>query len=372
MANYPIIYARTKKGQLQQWQIEVEGNKFRTTEGIVNGTLTTSAWTICEGKSLGRANETTGDVQAEKEAASKLKKKLDSGYHENVADVDIAKFFEPMLAHKWSDYGEDMVYPFYCQPKLDGMRCITKQDGMFSRGGKPIKSAPHIRAFLEPIFQEFPDLVFDGELYNHALKHNFNKIISLAKKSKPTPEDLAESAEKLEYWVYDMFDPLHPEFIFSERYARLRLLIKNLNDTGLKIRFVFTYEVENLAQLDDLYKRFLDEGFEGQMTRTDAPYENNRTKALLKRKTFLEKEFKLKKIEAGKGNRAGLATIAYFEDERGVEFQTGVIGNNEYTAQLLKDEANYFGKMATVVFFEYTADEKVPRFGKMKIIRDYE
>ena len=79
----PILYSLTSKGQVQTWQIEVKDARFRTHEGIESGVITVSDWTTCKGKNLGRANETSGPEQADKEAKSRHQKKLDSGYYED-------------------------------------------------------------------------------------------------------------------------------------------------------------------------------------------------------------------------------------------------------------------------------------------------
>ena len=47
-------------------------------------------------------------------------------------------------------------------------------------------------------------MIVDGELYIHSNNNDFNTICSLVKKTKPTEEDLAESARLIEYWVYDV------------------------------------------------------------------------------------------------------------------------------------------------------------------------
>ncbi len=367
---FQLLYSLTSKGQTQTWQIFVDGKTFYTKEGIKDGTISVSKPTICEGKNEGKANETTGEQQALKEAASKHKKKLDEGYCENEADIGIAKFFEPMLAHKWPDYKDETKYPVFSQPKLDGMRCIVNKAGMWSRKGKPVVSAPHIRKLLQPLFDANPDLVFDGELYNHDLKHNFNKLISLAKKTKPTAEDLVASEKGLEYWVYDYINPVG-NGAFNHRFADGLAAVKSLRLKCGKIRWVYTNLVQNEAKLDELFEKYIDHGFEGQMIRTDTDYENKRTKALLKRKDFIDEEYELTDLEEGDGNRVGLATTAYFKMKDGKTFKAGVIGGNAYTADLLKNKKKVIGKMATVCYFNLTPDG-VPRFGKMKIIRDYE
>lgn len=373
----PILYARTARGQVQQWQIIVNGGTFFTEEGIKEGVITRSKPTVCEPKNVGRANETDAEEQAYKEALSKWQKKLDEGYYTNEADIDKPKFFEPMLAEKWKDYKEDTVFPVFSQPKLDGLRCITSSQGMYSRKGKPIKSAPHILRLLERLFDKY-DVVLDGEIYSHKLKADFNKIISLARKTKPTKDDLIESEQKLEYWVYDCFDPSRPDMKFSERNEFLKQILSEIGDTFGRIRFVYTKKVHDEQALNSLFAEYVNEGFEGQMVRWDEPYLNKRTKFLLKRKDFMEEEFILEDVEEGAGDRAGLATIAYLRHTHGTEvrnghtcFKAGIIGNSEYARELLVNKKKYCGKPATVVFFQYTPDN-VPRFAKLKIVRNYE
>ena len=73
-----------------------------------------------------------------------------------------AKPFRPMLA---KTYAGNVAFPVIAQPKLDGVRCIARKDGLFSRDGNPITTQPHIEAALAPLFAAEPDLVLDGELW---------------------------------------------------------------------------------------------------------------------------------------------------------------------------------------------------------------
>jgi len=110
---------------------------------------------------------------------------------------------KPMLAHKydpdrvnWGDY-------VYMQAKLDGVRCLFTKDGAFSRTGKQFMNVQHIEEDLEDTFKALPWLVLDGELYNHNLRNDFEKIISLVRKQKPTDEDRSEARRLTQYHVYD-------------------------------------------------------------------------------------------------------------------------------------------------------------------------
>jgi DNA ligase-1 len=358
------LYSRTSIGQVAEWQIEVNGDSYRTHEGIVGGKITTSNYTKCEPKNIGKKNETSAEEQALKEAQAKHKKKIESGYFENINEIDNQIYFEPMLAHKWSDLKDSFSFPVYTQPKLDGMRCVISKNGMFSRNGKPIISAPHIFESVKKLFEEEPNLVLDGELYNHQLKHNFNKIISLAKKSKPKPEDLSESKNLIQYFIYDCF--LNEKF--EKRFKKISEISNTYSDF---VKLTETHLVNSNSELDMLYERWMEEGYEGQMIRINSKYENKRSKFLIKRKEFIDEEFEIIDILDGKGNREGLATKVIFKNKDGSTFDTGVIGNDEYTSSLLSNKLKYIGKKATVVYQNLTPDG-APRFGKMKIIRDYE
>ena len=86
--------------------------------------------------------------------------------------------YKPMLAHKFDNNRVDWSQPVYIQPKLDGVRCLFTKDGAYSRTGKKFMNLAHIELALIPFFKQNPDIVLDGELYNHKLKNDFEKIIS--------------------------------------------------------------------------------------------------------------------------------------------------------------------------------------------------
>lgn len=374
MTQLPILFSRTTNGSIQQWQIVVEGNKFYTIEGLVDGKLTTTLPTICESKNVGRANETSGAEQATKEAKSKWQKKVDSGYYEDIEQIDVKKFTEPMLAKKYEDEFEESMFPVGSQPKLDGIRCVTEfkvtKDGMTSRNGKPIVAAPHILEELAPLFKLKPKAELDGELYCDKFSNDFNKIVSLVRKSKPTKEDLAESAESIQYHVYDYIS--EGKLNFFDRHAQL---VKDITAAGLKdskiIKLVDTYVCNSKEELDKQYGEFLEAGYEGQMVRLNKPYEHKRSKSLLKRKEFIDAEFEVVDVVEGLGVRSGTVGYMVVKMPDGRHFKTNVKGNFGLLAEYLKDKKNIIGKTVTIKFFAYTPDG-IPRFPYVIAIRDYE
>ena len=359
---FDVIYSKDTLGNIRIWYMEQNDNKYRTISGLSDGEKVTSEWSHAEAKNVGRSNATTTIVQATAEIEAKYKKQLKTGYHKNVKDVDTVQYVEPMLAKKYGDV--EFTFPVYTQPKLDGMRCIITKDGMWSRTGKKVVSAPHIYNALKSLFSEDPNYIFDGELFCNKYKNDFNAIISLAKQTKPNPEDLVLSEKHLQYWIYDL--PSSKK-VFSERFADIKKLIPNHKSLVI----VPTDLVNTQEELDSLYAEYQKDGQEGQMIRINDVYENKRSKFLLKRKEFVDDEFEIVNISEGKGNRSGMFGRAHLITSNGVEFEANARGNEYFYEELLKNKSKYIGKMATVRYQNLTPDGK-PRFGVIIAIRDYE
>lgn len=363
----PTLYSRTQTGAIQTWTVEIQGDSYRTIHGQLDGKLQTTEWTVCIVTNENRANQRTPEEQALFEAKATWKKKVDTGYHEEIDDIDKTFYVEPMLAKKWEDRKDKVKFPVYCQPKLDGMRAVITRNGAKSRNGKPWVTIPHILEALGPIFDKYPDLVLDGELYNHDLKFDFNKISSLIKKTKPTPDDLEESSKLVQFWWYDTASDKHT---FRQRRNWMVALYNEYipEDDGC-VRLVMTHKVHSLEVLNDLYGKFLDNGYEGQMIRLDTPYEFKRSANLLKRKEFQDEEYKILEIVEGVGNRQGMAGAMVFENELGHSFNSNIKGDRAYLKDLLDNKNTYIGQLATVVYFNKTPDKLIPRFPFVHSIR---
>lgn len=362
------LYALAVNGKTLEWVVEVKDNGFRTISGYTDGVKTVSEWTYCQGKNIGKKNATTANEQAEKEAQAMWQKKLDGGFHEDISSINDEKFFKPMLAHKWEDHKDKVKYPIYSQPKLDGIRCIVRADGMWSRNGKPIISAPHIFDSLKPLFEQDPDLIFDGELYADKLSNDFNTIISLVRKTKPTNKDLIDSADAIEYHIYDL--PSHSG-TFTQRWKELTKLHNVMTaNSNMCCKIVDTTIVNNEHGLKSLYNAYMSQGYEGQMLRIDSHYENKRSKSLLKHKSFVDAEFEIKGVIEGNGNLTGKVGKLQFEID-GKPFESAVNGDWEYIERLWHSKEGLIGKIATIKYFELTPDG-IPRFGKVIAIRDFE
>jgi DNA ligase-1 len=357
MITHPTLYKRTSTGATQIWFVESEGSQYRTTSGQLDGKKVTSEWTTCLPKNVGKQNATTGETQCEAEVAALYRKKLaQGGYKETLDTIDTPNFFKPMLAKEFGDYpikwgSSEKVFS---QPKLDGMRCVIMSSGMFSREGKPINSAPHIFEAVKHLFEAEPNLVLDGELYNHTLKDNFNALMSLAKKQSPTSEQLLESKQTLQFHCYDLFDGSSETF--CQRIDRVRRLLSGISPS---IVIVPSVEVGGGGELDSLYEAYLRDGYEGQMIRHDTPYANKRTSALLKRKEMQDAEFRIVGWEEGNGNRSGMVGCITYALPDGRTFDSNLKGTMEYLKEVWSQKEKY--TRGTVEFFHYTPEGK-PRF----------
>lgn len=372
---YPILFKLSTKNKVQVWNMEQKDEQYRTISGTKDGKKVTTEWSTATSKNIGKANETTAIQQATLEIESQYKKKLAQGnYKESIDDIDEDNYFEPMLAKKYEDHPvtQKMINDgkVYSSVKIDGIRCIITNKGMFSRQGKPIISCPHIFEAVKFLFtasnEKFEDskMVIDGELYNHDLKEDFNEIISLTRQSKPTKDDLEKSAKKIQYHIYDFPMPL----TYNNRFNNIRTLLKlddKFKDTCIK--FVEGTKVTSFDHLDELYTQYIQDGYEGQMVRiSEKGYENKRTSQLLKRKEFQTEEFEIVSINEGLGNRSGMAGSITYRMKDGRTFDSGIKGGVDHYISLLTNADRYIGGEGTVRFFNYTpannGNGNMPRF----------
>ena len=384
----PDLYARNKDGSVQQWKIEVEGNKYKMIAGRLGGAMVESKWTITEGKNVGQSNETTPEAQAETEATSKWKKKLKSGgYFEDMKDIDKPlAFIEPMLAYpliskktkKDKKTGKEYTEiedrtPFVKLPvmvdrKYNGMRQVCSSVGPFSRKGEMVKTAPHIWQAVEPFFQKIPTLVLDGELYNHDLRHKLNELIHIVRTNadhKITPELLAESERIVRYYVYDGYGfttaagkQITEDTPNRERRDALVELLKNVP----YIVVVPYFMASNMEASKELYGEFIEDGYEGAILRNpNAPYQHFRTNDLIKLKPFDDMEvIILDIIDPGSGNWGGTGKTAAVRMDNGKEFTATFKGSRETAIKILHEKDKWIGQKVTITYNGFTGKNVVP------------
>ena len=367
---FPVLYKRGVKGEVRVWSMELGHNEsdgiaaHRVVSGILDGALTKSGWTFTEAKNTGKKNATTPYTQAVSEVNNLYQIKQERGYFADIGNIDKVEFTKPMLAQDWDKRKAkvDVTKGVYAQPKLDGIRCIARADGLWTRTGKPITSCPHIVRALATFFEDNPDVELDGELYNHDLREDFNTITSVVRKETPDEAELQKAYELIQYHIYDIVDSSQH---FAGRKESLKWAFEHLFKEEYCLYLVPTEYVVAYEPLDTLYARWMEEGYEGQMIRLDTPYEHKRSNNLMKRKDFTTEEFPVLDMESGNGNWAGAIKRFIIQLPNGLTCEAVPRGSYEKLAALLA--SSKCPTWATVRHFGYTPDGKL----RFPIVVDY-
>ncbi len=335
------LYKKDSKGKLRFLTIEAVGDTIVQKSGLLNSNnIPTPTISQCVGKNIGRANETTPEEQAIKEAQAKFDDKLTKGYFLTEDEAKNEVVIRPMLAKDAKKELHKIEYPCFVQPKLDGMRANANVQGMSSRQGKAIETCDHILRQLEHINE-----VLDGELYAHGL--SFQENISLIKKYREG------ETEQIHYHVYDLM----MNAPFKERYDLLAELVEGIDC----IELVETIMIFNEDELKHWHSVFLEQGYEGTIIRWgDAPYKMNaRSSNLLKYKDFIDITATITDIEPSEKRPEQGKAVCVLED--GGVFTANFSMPFAKREEILTNKEEYIGQTAEIRFFEYT-DSGLPRF----------
>ena len=282
---------------------------------------------------------------------------------------------KPMLAYAASKKSIDYTKPVYIQPKLDGVRCVIQSEchgsswmvKAYSRTGKEWKNINHILAQLKPFFKKYPKVILDGELYNHDLRDDFEKIISLVRKTKPTDEDRLEATRLTQFHCYDIIDEKLP---FDQRIEFVTEALMLLGDS---IYTVDTQLVTSERSTKNCHDANLIVGYEGSIVRTNDPYHCKRSHNLRKFKDFSDAEAYIVGYQEGQGKREGTLGKFLMQDEDGNKFgcPPGKGYNYEDMKEMLNNIHKYMGQIATFTYFGRTKANSY-RHPHFKCIRNYE
>jgi len=289
---------------------------------------------------------------------------------------------KPMLAYPVNKKPVDYSKPVFVQPKLDGVRCVIQAEGLtpyhdsnpvshgfvvkaYSRTGKEWKNIEHILDELHPFFAKNRNVILDGELYNHDFKDDFEQIISMVRKSKPTDEARLISAENVQFHCYDIIDEKLP---FEQR---IDFVHESLTLLGVSIYTVDTIRVFDEDQAKSDHTKNLKAGYEGSIVRTNDNYACKRSHNLRKIKDFHDAEATLTGWVEGKGKRIG--TIGKFTavDSEGNEFGMPVMDKFKILQANFEAMKDWVGQQATFTYFERTKANSY-RHPLFKCVRNYE
>ena len=275
-----------------------------------------------------------------------------------------------MLAYPVSDKPINYDDKVFMQPKLDGVRCLIQCDNgvitAYSRTGKVWKNIDHILFNLKPFFHWNPNVVLDGELYNHDFKDDFEQIISMVRNTKPTPEARDISRDNVQFHCYDIVD-------ISKNYEQRKNFLTQKLPVSYCVKHVFTQLVSSEKEAKQVHKTNLANGYEGSIVRINDVYKCGRSWSLRKFKDFHDAEANIVGYEEGKGKRAGTLGKFLMQDDEGIQFgcPPGKGHNYKDLALMLENIHQYMGQRATFTFFERTKAGSY-RHPLFKCIRNYE
>jgi len=278
---------------------------------------------------------------------------------------------KPMLAYKVDAKPIDWSENVFMQPKLDGVRCIIQTDDQgkviaYSRTGKPWLNINHILKDLKLFFDQQPDVILDGELYNHDLRDDFEQIISLVRTQKPSPYMRSKAKKLVQFHCYDYANG-------SDSYKTRMDNLAVASFYSYCVKYVPTSVVYHYNHAQLKHQAFLERGYEGSILRLNKPYEQKRSYSLQKFKDFHDAEATIIGYVKGKGKRTGTLGKFIMKDDEGVEFgcPPGKGFNYKDLTKILNNIDYYIGQRATFTYFERTKANSY-RHPMFKTLRDYE
>lgn len=342
----------TKKDEFGRWRFywaEIAEGMYRTqSQREQRATPVASAWT-----SPRPSNRRTPKEQCVFEVEAIYKKRKRMGWAEAHPRTPRAPrsqdtWYSPMLAQRYPHI-KPPASGHYAQPKLDGVRCTASANALVSRKNLMLSSVPHIGAQVYRYLAANPAIAtLDGELYLHG--KSLHEISGLARR-----KESSRHTRELEFHIFDCTVRDNSEMVFEERHRLLR------PTTESHLRLVSTLWCDDEDDRDFLHSKWVRAGYEGSIYRDpEGPYVHKRSKFLLKRKDFVDKEFRIIGIREGNGAWRGCAKAIDYVDSRGEKFESGIRGTQAQLRTVLRYKDKYIGKKGTVRYFNLTPDRGVP------------
>ena len=349
---------KVKGEQIRVWMASVTDDEILISHGLLNGKIQYKR-KKCNGKNIGRANETTANEQALAEMESLYNKKRDEGYRDTIAEAQSIQLYLPMLAMQYEEsLANDRMF---AQPKLDGIRCLAIWDGknvtLQSRKGKPL-NIPHVREELQEELTKIqpPSLFLDGELYIH--NEGFQEVTRRVKK-------LCPGTYTVKYYVYDLcvLSSCAGTQTAETVLCRDSAFYKRVRGYHNICRYMQTVEAVpchaiHKKDIPIKHAEYVSEGYEGLILRDlDSVYEmDKRSKGLLKYKTWKDDEFVIT------GHKIDQNGLCVWECSTGTHtFDVTPKASHDDRKKMLLTATEQYGKRLTVKYFELT-EAGIPRF----------
>ena len=311
--------------QDRQWKISQKANTIQITHGTISGKQQTDT-----------INYPSID-EASKEYLSRIAYMKERRLYSETGEVTT---IECMLAQTYNP-SNPLPERVWLQPKLDGIRCIASNKGMFTRQHKKITSLPNIDAAISKLHD---NIYLDGELYLHG--GDFQKHLEIIKRDNPHPD-----FDKIQYCVFDVVSDVN----YRERNHLIDEHLQQLNSPYIKqVPSLFGHR----SSLETYLNYCIYYGYEGCMIRlNDYGYEQGiRSSSLLKYKREDTTEFKIIGWTAADKGREKDCAIAICSCSAGT-FQARMLGPLEWRKSLYANPP-YVNAQLTgrILHYGYTRD----------------
>lgn len=197
---------------------------------------------------------------------------------------------KPMKAKKPKSL-EDITYPVYIQPKLNGIRVLATNGNLYSSGSKLYLNMIHISKCVKDLLQFLPDkAILDGEVYNHRIP--FNKIRSLVLSTNVITTDLT-------YYVFDF--KCSVSYTFHERIKMLNEAITLYHNyyNNFNIQLLITWCVKDEDNIKSTFNYCINNGYEGiVIKRSQGLYKEGYNTNTLKMKLYDDLELPVVKVDS--------------------------------------------------------------------------
>lgn len=383
--------------------------KLVTKSGLINGKLTLSASYILSGKNIGKKNQTNQFTQALRDGLTKYNKRNSHNEHivkDETSNLNIIRY-RPMLVQKEKDQKEPLNFNdgIVVQYKFDGVHFVMSYENgnvaLYSRQLKDIPGFDEMRKLFIPVFEKYPTIRIDGEIYKHG--KDLQEISGCVRSSTANCDDIS-------FYIFDMFIPCEvkspdcpdPKKENNQLYVDRRILTEKIYNKYLSkypnITLVDNFPVKNYDDIARIFDEAISKNYEGIIIRKlNKPYrysnKNYHSNYLLKRKKFETEEFPISGFDKGeKGLANGAIMWKCTNNYEGSKLKQSEIKeftvapknmNYEKRYEIYKlystiesngftyFENNIKGKLLTVEFAQLSKD-KIPQQPLALTIRDYE
>lgn len=319
------------------------------------------------------------------ETASRLRGKLDEGWPEELIKAIVNKTldagitvgsakralgavpraFRPALASDWCKMSEKVRSKVLTQgryvstPKMDGLRCVFQlnmpNEGVFSRGMKPLKNLDHHLAALKEIFTE--PCVIDGEALSASNK--WEDSMSGAKRSGA---DVAMHFYPFDYLPGSEISENNFQMTSEERYDHLMRGVDQLSEDQFRI-VVRSPILKTPDEVRAEHEACCNEGWEGSVLHElDSPYACKRSRAWIKVKSWLSENLMCVGFFKGEGkhkHRLGGIRVKGYVTGLEVASEVGTGFSDQEREEIWGNQDAYTNRIAEVKFFEVTPDRSL-------------